>query len=301
MPRKAKPRMTQHTVPAESLKEGSLIFVTGKLAFSRLAKPIDGQELAERVARQRAAGRTYPTTVPHTTVTLTDAKVLTADPTRATPEETFVHETLYVSKSGEHTGKTGYSIDNSGAGLPVVLAKDEQSGEYSQVVLEKDLAAGLDVTLVLNVFKSPKYAKRGVGLSQVLVNEPVRYYSSGVDTDALAARGIVVRGPVQTVTAPAAEAAPAQAAPALAGPALVGTVIAEDGLPMPGAFAPAQDAVPPAAETPAQRLARLQQEAQELQTSIQASGGGSPFDAVPAAAANPADPWGGDNQGGIRY
>lgn len=292
--------MANRTVPAEALREGSVIFVNGKLAFSRLAQLVAGQALVESIARQRAQGRKYPTSQPHTTVTLTDAQVLFQDPSAPTPEETFIQESLYVSKSGENAGKVGYSIDNVGNSLPPVLVRNDD-GSYDQVVLEKELATGLDVTLVLNVYKPRSYEKRGIGLSQVLVNEEIRYYTSGVDANVLAARGIIVNGPIKAIQVdPAAipEAAPTAAS--------VGTVI-EHGVPLPGPAAapvaqPVAPAVPqppaaPAPATPAMdpaaaaRIAQLEAELAAQRAAAAASGGASAFGAPAPAAESSDSPW----------
>jgi len=303
--------MANRTVPAERLKEGSVILVSGNLAFSRLAAPISGQALAESVARQKAQGRLYPTTAPHTTVTLTNARVIISDPSGVpTPEETFIQESLYTSKSGDNAGHIGYSIDNTGAILPTVLERNED-GTYSQVVLERDLAPGLNVTLVLNVFKPKGYEKRGIGIQQVLVNEPVKYYGGGLDMAALAARGIVISGPVRTVNAEDAPQAAAAAAPAAAtvgAPSLPGNTVIENGLPLPGpavavAVAPvqppmqAQAPVQPGVESEAQKIARLEQELAATRAAAVNSGtGNSPFDAAPGDS-----PWNQPAVPGIQF
>ncbi|PDQ35497.1 MAG: hypothetical protein B5766_05375 [Candidatus Lumbricidophila eiseniae] len=310
--------MANRTVQAEALREGSVIFVNGKLAFSRLAQLISGQALIESIARQRTqAHRQYPTTQPHTTVTIIDAQLLPQDPNVLTPEEVFVQESLYLSKSGENAGHISYSIDNIGTALPPVLERNSD-GSYTQVVLEKDLATGLDVTLVLNVFKSRNYENRGIGIGQVLVNEKIRYHAGSVDTNALAARGIIVIGPVQAIKANPAAAAAVPSAVAANG--LPMNTIIENGLPLPGPAAqpaaPAAPAVPAApspvaqpampvvpavvSETPEQRIARLEQELAAQRAAAANSGGNSPFDAVGAApTAGSESPW--DSSQGIRY
>lgn len=191
------------TVIAENLREGSLIVVHGKLSFSRLAHPIEGKALEASIDRQRKLGRKYPTLSPHTTVTLSEAQVLPNDPSgQMTPEEIFVYESFYTAKSGAVT----FSVDNVGTSLPPVLAKGDD-GQYRQVELEGDLDTGLDVMVVLNVFKPKQYEKRGLGISQVFVNEPLRYYAStGIPRSLLERHGIVVSGEVR-VPAPAASSA----------------------------------------------------------------------------------------------
>lgn len=235
------------SIPAERLREGQQILVRGKVSFSRLAQLVDGEALERSIAQALQRGSLYPTRKPHTTVNLVDAQVLVANPANPTPEEQFVHEKIYAVKSGDNAGKSGYGIDNVSSFLPTVLEVDpENPGTYRQLVLERDLAGGMDVTLILQVFKPKGYEKRGIGLQQVVLNEPVRYFSSGVDTSALAARGIIVSGAVRPVTAaesPAAAAAasvPAAVATDVSIPA--NSQVGANGLPAPTPGA--QGAVP---------------------------------------------------------
>lgn len=235
------------SIPAERLREGQQILVRGKVSFSRLAQLIEGEALERSIAQALQRGSLYPTRKPHTMVNLVDAQVLVANPANMTPEEQFVQEKIYPVKSGDNAGKAGYGIDNVSTYLPTVLEADpETPGTYRQLVLERDLASGMDVTLVLQVFKPKGYEKRGIGLQQVVLNEPVRYFSSGMDTSALAARGIIVTGGVRPVTA--AES-PAAAAAAVA----PGEVAADVSIPansqvnangLPGPTPGAQGAVP---------------------------------------------------------
>lgn len=191
------------TIPAERLREGQQILVRGKVSFSRIASLIDGPALKKRIEQERARGSLYPTLVPHTTISLVDVQVLPLNPQAPTAEEQFVHEKIYEIKKGDNAGKRGFGIDNKSTFLPTVLEQDpDNQGAYRQLVLEHDLAADMDVTLVIEVFKPKGYEKRGLGLQQVVLNEPVRYYASaGLDTSALAARGIVVNGPIRSVSA----------------------------------------------------------------------------------------------------
>lgn len=203
------------TIKATQLREGQTILAKGFLSFSRLSKVIDGKELADRVAAEKARGIQYPTDKPHTTITIVDAQVEPANPQQATPEEQYVHERIFQYKKGENAGKNALTVDNKSTYLPVVLAPSETSpGTYEQVTLERDLASGLPVTLVLNIFGSQGYANKGVGLQQVVLHEPVKYYASagGAAVDALAARGIIVSGPIENIQSPTPGAADETAA-----------------------------------------------------------------------------------------
>lgn len=303
------------TIPAETLTEGQTILVRGRTTYSRLAALIEGEQLAARVKQARERGALYPTTDPHTTISIVDAQVIPLTPGALTREEQFVQEKIYITKSGDNAGKPAFGIDNKSSLLPTVLEPDPDgpAGTYRQIVLERDLASDLDVTLVLNIFASKGYAKKGVGLQQVALNEPVRYFqSAGLDTSALAARGIVVNGPIRSVSA--AEAAAAQPAGATGTGTLAGlpanTEVDTYGFPapsmgVPATPAPAQtpvvpapaqypaaqaqvqqqvpaQAAPAAVESPEEQIARLQRQIAEQARANANSGGDSAFGAAPA-------------------
>jgi hypothetical protein len=310
------------TIPAERLREGQQIFVQGNVSFSRLAALVEGEALTKSIEQARKRGSLYPTTVPHTTINLVDAQVLPANPAALTPEEQFTLEKIYPVKTGDNAGKNGFGIDNKSSYLPTVLEKDpENPGQYRQLVLERDLAGGINVTLVLEVFKPAGYEKRGLGLQQVILNEPVKYYSSGVDTAGLAARGIVVNGPIRSVAgadAPATAAASGAefaAAPAnsqadahgyaVPAPGAQGVIpaptLAQQAFPVSAPIqapvAPVAQVAPvaapvaaiPAAEDPATTIARLQMQLAEQAAATANSGGDSAFGAAPAAGLTPWD------------
>lgn len=227
-------------IAAESLRPGQNVLVDGFISFSRLARPITGTELAARIKREIDRGSHYPTKTDHTTIALSDAQVVYADPANPTLEEKFVAEKIYTIGKGENAGKQAYSIDNKGATLPQIFQPNPvnpgETQTHSQLILESDLATGLKVTLVLNTFQSAEYAKKGVGLQQVILHEPAKYYHAGV-SPSLAARGIIITGDVTRVSA----------ADAIANGATAGAAHEEDqgagypantdpatGLPMPG-------------------------------------------------------------------
>lgn len=243
------------SIPAEKLRPGQQIFVTGQLTFGKLSRQYTGEELARRVEQQKRIGALYPTTTPHTTVNIADAVVTPRDPQNPTLEEQFVQSKIYTIKSGENQGKAGFGIDDKGQFLPIISEKTE-AGTYRQVKIDRELASGLNVTLVLETYDPKGYAKKGLGLSQVLVNEPIRYYGGGASAEALADRGIVFEGEVERVSvadapaeAPAAEGGGYQA-PEAELPAN-STVDPNSGLAMPSP-GPAQPAAAPAAQAPVQ-------------------------------------------------
>ncbi|WP_026820044.1 hypothetical protein [Arthrobacter castelli] len=260
--------MATNTISAEQLAEGSVVLVRGRLGFSRLSRLIEGAELATSDNRKiqngmNAVGK------PHTTATITEAEVIPKDAANPTTEETFVSERRYVSNKRPETG-LNYSIDSKGSNLPIITVPDE-NGKTVPDDSGKELASGLDVTLALRVYKPKNYAKRGLSLDQVVVNEEVRYYTADTTTEELVARGLVSAAQPQAVAA-GDNTVSTNAANTAAGSVdeSTGTVYGEDGLGFPApAQAPSQKAQPstqPAQAQPAAATVTAQPaQAQEVQ------------------------------------
>lgn len=314
--------MANYAISANQLTEGTSVFIRGKLAFARLTSLIEGAALAASDQRKVQNGMS-PVGKPHTTATITEAEVQFADPANPTVEEQFVSERRYTSKKNPASG-ANYSIDSKGTNLPIIAIPSEKGdGTYDQDTSGRELAQGLDVTLVLRVYKPKNFANRGLSLDQVIVHETPRYYNAGgVASGELAARGIVFNTPPRAVQAqPGTDSAvgngeepvatevedglsfpapqPAVAAPVAAPtPAQVHTQVATAPVAVlpeaPAAPVPAPvPAVQPQQETPEQKLARLERENAELKNAGSAVG-------APAGQG----PWGGSGdaqQAGITY
>jgi hypothetical protein len=316
--------MANYSISANQLTEGTSVFIRGKLAFARLTSLIEGAALAASDQRKVQNGMS-PVGKPHTTATITEAEVQFSDPANPTVEEQFVSERRYTSKKNPASG-ANYSIDSKGTNLPIIAIPSEKGdGTYDQDTSGQELAQGLDVTLVLRVYKPKNFANRGLSLDQVIVHETPRYYNAGgVASGELAARGIVFNAPPRAV-----QAQPGSGSAVGNGEEPVATEV-EDGLsfpaPQPAVAAPVAAPVPaqahaqvltepvavtpqaapavapvaapvpavqPQQETPEQKLARLERENAELKNAGSAVG-------APAGQG----PWGGSGdaqQAGITY
>lgn len=285
----------QYQVLATQLTPNKTVLVKGKLTYSRLAKLVEGEDL-KRVDAQRAANGMQPIGRPHTSVNLSEAEVLFVDPQNPTPEEIFVHERRFASAKHPEHGMS-YGIDNKSTQLPLIGVK-KADGTTDQVILEGDLAAGLEVTLVLRVYKPKNYSNCGLSLDLVQLHEEPRYFNAGINTAELAARGITFNTPPVRVEAAAAAAPAAVAgaglpvgtdpqtglpAPAPAVAAVPATPPVMQPAPVAAAVAPAPVAAAPVAqaaqsfETPDQELARLRAESAARSAASAASGGESAF------------------------
>ncbi|MFD7661356.1 hypothetical protein [Streptomyces sp. NPDC059788] len=279
--------MANYSISADQITEGKNVFIRGKLGFAVLARLIKGAELVASDERKTKNGMT-PVGRPHTTATIIHAEVQFADPNNPTVEEQFVSERRYDSPKRPETGPN-YSIDSKGSSLPIIAVPSEKGdGTYDQDESGRELAQGLDVTLVLRTYKPQNFKNRGLAIEQVIVHEAPRYYIAGVDQAELAARGIVLNGTPR----------PVQATPASTAPALPVMTEVEDGLSFP-APQPASAPVGVAAQAPAQqetleqKLARLEDENASLKDA--GSAVGSPVATGPWGGSGPAQ------QEGITY
>lgn len=313
---------TQKQFTAEKLTEGAILMVRGKIAYARLTKLIEGADLVA-VNQRKALNKMSPVNTPHVTCALTQPQVIYTDPSNPTYDEQFIAERFYISLKNPSAGPM-YSIDSKGKNLPTIaIPSDKGDGSYDQDKSARELANGLDVTLVLRVYKPKAHAKHGMAIEQVVVNEPVRYYSGGnAATEALAARGIVFNAPPVAV-APSNEPAPVHPDDEGNEPVVVpqGSRV-QDGLvmPAPPAATPAAPAPAPAAAAPAvapvaapaasvqedlqAQLARLQAENNALKDSGSAFGAPAQADQTQSAdvsSDNQDNPWVPQTAGGITY
>lgn len=290
--------MANYNISANQLREGQVVLVKGKLTFSRLTRLVEGEALA-RVDAQRVSNGMQPIGRPHTSISLAHAEVLFQNPAEPTKEEQFVEERRYTSKKHPEYGEC-YSLDNKSDRLPIV-SKLNAEGKAEQVELAGELAADVEVIVVLRVYKPRNYNNRGLSLDQVIIQDTeVKYFSAGATNEALAAVGIVYAAP------PVAQQAGPAATPSNDVDPQTAAAQAAGAWPTPGTDAPApapaavdpyrSTEAPAAAEAPVAaapapaapqndaqaQIAALQKQLAEAQAAANAQqAGGSPFN--PAA------------------
>jgi hypothetical protein len=158
------------TINSNQLTEGAIYLVRGKIAFCRITRPTTDKEREEANLR-----RVHKVDKNYTHITLYDSQVLAKDPQNPTLEEKYAAECMYTSSNAQHPNRN-FSAMNKSPNLPKVLAIGE-NGAYTDIQPTAELAQGLDVTVMMRVFKGA--GNKGVSLDSVLVNEPIRYYGGG--------------------------------------------------------------------------------------------------------------------------
>jgi len=172
-------------IKINDLTPDTTYLLRGKVAYSRVSRHTTDEERIKDNQR-----RTYKIDKNYTNITIYDVQILCKDPTNPTIEEQYAAECLYKSHVDKYTGKS-FSALNKSENLPKVGVIDEKTGEYSSVKLQGELAQGLDVTIVMRVFKGKNSMNNGVSLDTILVNEPLRYFSNNIVEKDLEARGII--------------------------------------------------------------------------------------------------------------
>lgn len=219
--------MAKRTITNAQLTPDSIFLVRGNIGFSRVSRLCTDEERARDNAR-----RVHKVERNYTSISLYNASVLAKDSANPTLEERYAAECLYRSSSTNYPGNN-FSAMNKSHNLPKVGVFNPATNSYDEIKLEGELAAGLDVTVVMRVFKGQ--GNNGVSLDTVLVNEPVKYYQgSSKIANEMKERGIVFNA---LPAAPTAESTP-------------GIETIDDGndnfAPAPNAFAPATPAAAPA-------------------------------------------------------
>lgn len=183
-----------NAININSLTTGEMALVRGKVQFSHVTSQYTGQALAYRIEQQRKNGSRFPTTVPHTTISLSEPQIIPATNGVMTPTEQFIQNRFYMNKHNV----LSFNIDGKGRYLPVI-AQRNTDGSCTQIDNPPaELANGLYVTLVLQVFDTDQ--NKGIGLNYVIAEEPIRYYTAANEA-ALKAVGINFTNPVRMKSA----------------------------------------------------------------------------------------------------
>lgn len=186
--------MANRTVALNSLAPGTSFMIQGTLTFSRITSRIEGEELKRRIDTATRNGW-IPVDKPHTTASISNARVVYANvdangnPISKTPAEIYAEESLYQSRKDPSQGLC-YTGNNKGNQLPTVGVLSADRHSVDGIIPEHELANGLNVTLVMRVFKPKTQRNNGVSLEGIIVNEPIRYFDNNAISQSLEAYGL---------------------------------------------------------------------------------------------------------------
>lgn len=184
------------------LEPNTMIMVRGNLTFSRTTHFLEGEALKNDIARRRSRNMPPVSERPYMVATVCNAQVIRENPNvPETNADIYAREAMYTSKNSPGYSFTAkrtaptipgnqYAVDTSKNIHTPWLGVMEQDGKtVTQIEQTGELDNGLDVTLVMRVFKTGNGMNNGVSLDGIILHEPVRYYS-GNNAQALAERGI---------------------------------------------------------------------------------------------------------------
>ena len=170
------------------------INIRGKVAFSRIATRVEGQELILRQQQDTARGL-IPHTKPFITITINNPMILNTN----LPAEVVnvIQERFYTRQDGT----ISFAQESKAPFMPTVAYSAEAGDDLKgvgiaddKVHLPAELANGLDVTLGIQLYS--KNAFTGLGLNYILINEPIKYYNNSALEAQFAAQGINYTAPV---------------------------------------------------------------------------------------------------------
>lgn len=173
-----------------------LVNIQGEVSFSHITKMYEGEELiAANKRAQEHGGR--PSNRPYCTLSIDNPRILNPE---TLPQDvvTVMQERFKLVKG---TNKVRYYATSKSPSLPPVAYSAYAGAELAgqgiadkMSPLERELAAGLTVTVGARIFDTP--AGVGVGIDYVLIDEPIRYYESNTSlAEMLASQGILYVAP----------------------------------------------------------------------------------------------------------
>lgn len=172
--------MAKRSVTTDQLNPGDMFLIRGRITYSRVVTQIDGKELEDDIARERAHGRLNPVDKPYTKMAICQAQVesVTNGP-NATMTRMYAEESFYQSMAANNPGANFRGINKS----PTTpwIRQSLPTGQMLPIENpEGELATGLDVTLVMRIFGAKQRGQHnGVTLEGIIVHEPVRYFAGG--------------------------------------------------------------------------------------------------------------------------
>jgi hypothetical protein len=184
---------SNRTISDNQIQVNEKVYVQGRIEFARIAKIITGEELQNGDKRRMSMGM-QPVGRDHTSITIVDPQIRPKNANGVlTPTEKYVAERFY-RKSSDANGPMRYNIINKSPKLPDVYQTiPGNPTQASRVKLNgHEPAPGLLVTLILNIFESQTYHKKGIGLQNVLIQEPIRFFTPTNAANNLAAMGITL-------------------------------------------------------------------------------------------------------------
>ena len=187
-------------INTNQLRPGDYFMIRGRISFSRITRFITKEEFDRDNQNRITSGRPVESR-PYAHVSLKNAVVICGDPNNKTLIEQYAEQKLFAGRDPAagmqfNAKKTGTFETDPATGktyvtgyLPTVWTIGPDGKTFQQIKAEAELANGLDVMVVMSVYKATP--NNGVALDRIMCMEPIRYFSAGNDiTQALINSGL---------------------------------------------------------------------------------------------------------------
>lgn len=159
----------------DQLNPGDVVTLTGKVAFSRIANRIEGEELARDIEAAKKRGQFNPIDKPYWKLALKEVSLIpqSGQATNLTLAEQYIaNQRVFQSTTHPEYGNQ-YTATSKSPYRPQVF--DGTQNPAPEIILDGELDTDLTVVIQMEVFGMPQ-GHNGIGLKQVIVMEPVRYW-----------------------------------------------------------------------------------------------------------------------------
>lgn len=159
-----------------NLPEQGTVMVSGVVVYNRIRELVTSEEDIKKFNENRM----YPINEPFTTITIADPEIVPKEPGHLNELEQFVQTKFYKSNNG----RIQLQIINR-KHIPNISQVDLNNPNHIFGVKIKDnLAIGLYVRILIRIF-TPKMnpGTRSLGLSHVIIMEPIRYFENSIDKE----------------------------------------------------------------------------------------------------------------------
>jgi len=176
-------RTKDQKVQLDNIPPGTTGLVRGRIVYSHIASAIDGSKLEE--ARRRAVSvGWYPPPQPYRSITIEQPEILSEHPDM---REFLMHK-CYLDQSDtfRFEGRCSSPI------APSIGHLDSTSGRIHEIDLNRELATGVEVQLLMSVYHSKSNKTNGLGLENVTILDPEIRYWGGDSITSRIAHGVAV-------------------------------------------------------------------------------------------------------------
>lgn len=202
------------------LTPGDTIQIHGKVAWSHISYLYEGAELAAENERKNKYSKFKANMGPHTRLSLSNAEIIETNPVAGQPSllAQYLQQRMWLATNHPELGYHYDAISKLKAPPKVYVKLNPNQTSVDELILtpkEEELSVGLDVTIVLRVYKSKDFGNNGIAFDCVIINEEPRLFrpNSGNSAESVLKKlGLTVNSANSAPTTPAP--APVQTAPA---------------------------------------------------------------------------------------